>query len=80
MQVVTHEMFLFHWEMMKFFVNQDAGKCITVNKNQLYMPFTDYRVIALVLVNIVPRWDIEGPRLASVLRFPNEGQYSPISV
>ena len=36
--------------------------------------------IALILVNIVPSWDIEGRELASVLRYPNEGQYSPISV
>ena len=36
-----------------------------------------YRVIALILVNIVPSWDIE---LARVRRYPIEGQYSPISV
>ena len=39
-----------------------------------------YRVIALILVNIVPRWDMEGRELASVLRYLNEGQYSSISV
>ena len=39
-----------------------------------------YRVIALILVDIVPSWDIEGRELASVRRYPNEGQYSPISV
>ena len=39
-----------------------------------------YRVIALISVNIVPSWDIEGRELASVRRYPNEGQYSPISV
>ena len=39
-----------------------------------------YRVIALILVNIVPSWDIEGRELASVRRYPNEGQYSPVSV
>ena len=39
-----------------------------------------YRVIALILVNIVPSWDIEGRELASVRRYPIEGQYSPISV
>ena len=39
-----------------------------------------YRVIALILVNIVPSWDIEGRKLVSVRRFPIEGQYSPISV
>ena len=43
-------------------------------------PLKYYRVIALILVNIVPSWDIEGRELARVLRFPNEGQYSPISV
>ena len=39
-----------------------------------------YRVIALILVNIVPSWDIEGRELASVRGYPIEGQYSPISV
>ena len=39
-----------------------------------------YRVIALISVNTVPSWDIEGCELASVRRYPNEGQYSPISV
>ena len=38
-----------------------------------------YRVIALISVNIVPSWDIEGRELASVRRYPNEGQYSSIS-
>ena len=38
------------------------------------------RVIALILVNIVPRWDIEGRSQAHVLRYPSSGQYSPISV
>ena len=33
-----------------------------------------------VSVNIVPSWDIEGRHFASVRRYPNEGQYSPISV
>ena len=37
-------------------------------------------VIALILVNIVLSWNIEGQELASVRRYPNEGQYSPISV
>ena len=39
-----------------------------------------HRVIALILVNIVPSWDIEGHELASIRRCPSEGQYSPISV
>ena len=39
-----------------------------------------YRVIALISANIVPSLDIEGCELASVRRYPNEGQYSPISV
>ena len=38
------------------------------------------RVIALILVNIVPGLDIEELELASVRRYPSEGQYSPISV
>ena len=37
-------------------------------------------LIALILVNIVPGWDIEGHELASVHRYPYEGQYSPISM
>ena len=41
--------------------------------------FVYYRVIALISVNIVPSWDIEGRELASVRRYPYEGQYSPIS-
>ena len=40
----------------------------------------DYRVIALILANIVPSLDIEGRELGSVRRYPNEGQYLPISV
>ena len=39
-----------------------------------------YRVIALISANIVPSLDIEGRKLASVRRYPNEGQFSPISV
>ena len=39
-----------------------------------------YRVIALISADIVPSLDIEGRELASVRRYPNEGQYSPISV
>ena len=39
-----------------------------------------YRVIALISADIVPSLDIEGCELASVRRYPNEGQYSPISV
>ena len=35
----------------------------------------EYRVIALISVNIVPSWDIEGRELASVRRYHNEGQY-----
>ena len=34
-----------------------------------------YRVIALILVNIVPSWDIKGPELVNVRRYPDEGQY-----
>ena len=39
-----------------------------------------YRVIALISADIVPSLDIKGRELASVRRYPNEGQYSPISV
>ena len=34
----------------------------------------------MISVNIVPSWDTEGGELARVLRNPNSGQYSPISV
>ena len=57
------------------------------NKLEIFTVFSSntqimeyYRVIALISVNIVPSWDIEGRELASVRRYPNEGQYSPISV
>ena len=39
-----------------------------------------YRVIVLISANIVPSLDIEGRELASVRRYPNEGQYSSIAV
>ena len=39
-----------------------------------------YRVIALTLVNVVPRGDIEGRDLASVRIYPNERQYIPLLV
>ena len=39
-----------------------------------------YWIIAMISANIVSSWDIEGCELASVRRYPNEGQYSPISV
>ena len=39
-----------------------------------------YRVTALISANIVQSLDIEGRELASVPRYPNEGQYSLISV
>ena len=39
-----------------------------------------YRVIALISADIVPSLDIEGRELESVRRYPNEGQYLPISV
>ena len=40
----------------------------------------EYRVIAPISVNIVPSGDIKGRKLESVRRYPNGGQYSPISV
>ena len=46
--------------------------------HSLSLPY--YRVIALISANIVPSLDIEGRKLASVRRYQNEGQYSPISV
>ena len=46
--------------------------------NLFHIPL--YRVITLISADIVPSFDIEGRELASVCRYPNEGQYSPISV
>ena len=54
--------------------------CIVLYCIVLYGMVLYYRVIALMSVNIVPSCDIEGRELASVHRYPNEGQYSPISV
>ena len=39
-----------------------------------------YRVIALIPVDIVLSWDIEGRELESIHRYPNQGRYSPMSV
>ena len=44
------------------------------------MPMQYYRVIILISADIVPSLDIEGHELASVRRYPNDGQYLPISV
>ena len=52
----------------------------TIQYNAIQYTIQHYRVIALISVNIVPSWDIEGRELASVRRYHNEGQYSPISV
>ena len=41
--------------------------------------YEQYMVIALISVNIVPSWDIEGRELVSARRYPNEKHYSPIS-
>ena len=45
-----------------------------------YLEVFNKRVIALIPMNIVLRWDIYGCSQPSVLRYPNSGQYSPISV
>ena len=37
-------------------------------------------IVIVISVNIVPRWDIYGRSQARVFRYPNSGQYSPISV
>ena len=52
------------------------------NLNLIFLVFVPvyYRVIALILVNIVLSWHIKGREFVSVVRYPNEGQYSPISV
>ena len=46
----------------------------------IYSYIYNKRVIALVSLNIVPRWDICSCSQARVLRYPNSGQCSPISV
>ena len=50
------------------------------DRSDIYMNTMSYRVIALISADIVPSLDIEGRELASIRRYPNEGQYSPISV
>ena len=57
------------------FTCSNVSKYMYVQVNVEY-----YRVIALISADIVPSLDIEGRELASVRRYPNEGQYSPISV
>ena len=50
------------------------------NHEKIMGAYLQYRVFALISANIVPSLNIEGRELASVHRYPNEGQYSPISV
>ena len=38
------------------------------------------KTLALMSANIVPSLDIEGGELARILRYPNVGKYSPMSV
>ena len=75
-------LFLFYFKKTRFDISFKLSPMETIclkcqnlfswkNKKQYY------KVIALILVNIVPSWDIE---LARVRRYPIEGQYSPISV
>ena len=56
--------------------NQDGKTKLSISINAMQY----YRIIALISANIVLNWDIEGHELASICRYPNEGQYSPISV
>ena len=58
--------------------NHKAG--ITLPHMQTDGYYWKYRSKYVITVNIVPRCDIEGRELASVHRYLNEGQYSPISV
>ena len=51
-----------------------------IDQSDLSIIIKYYRVIALISADIVPSLDIEGCELASICRYPNEGQYSPISV
>ena len=50
------------------------------NHEKIMGAYLQYRVIALISVNIAQSLDMEGHELASVHLYPNEGQYSPISV
>ena len=52
----------------------------TTANDTKYLQIYNKRVIAPLLVNIFPRWDIYGRMQARVLRYPNSEQYSPISV
>ena len=45
-----------------------------------YLLLYNKRVIKLISVNTVPRWDIYGHLQARVLRYPSSEQYSPTSV
>ena len=52
-----------------------------IRVGQYHLSHTDNKkIIALISADIVPSLDIEERELASVRRYPNEGQYSPISV
>ena len=53
---------------------------IFVHSNVAFNSLRYYRAIALISANIVLSLDIEGRELASIRRYPNEGQYSLISV
>ena len=46
------------------------------NNKKIMEAYLQYRVIALISANVVPSLDIEGCELASVHRYPNEGQFS----
>ena len=68
---------LVEWQTECRQVRKDALK---LSKHYDNTSMKYYRVIALISADIVPSLDIEGCELASVRRYPNEGQYSPISV
>ena len=60
--------------VLSVFINVNPN-CLLIIKVAKY-----YRVIALILADIVPSLDIKGRELGSIPRYLNEGQYSPISV
>ena len=76
------ENFYYHYKVLN--ISYGESKLITYDMNIPDSGFMEsiyeqYRVIALISVNIVPSWDIEGRELVSARRYPNEKHYSPIS-
>ena len=62
-----------HWQDSHFSYWNSVLKVRNPGKRNKYLLLYYKRVITLILVNIVPRWDIEARSQARVLRYPNEG-------